>query len=334
MKQIERVDELDVVGAVVNLSVRQIVRNPDQPRKRFQEGKLLELGESMKESGQKDPCRVFSVGNRVYMLEEGERRWRAAQKVGLTHLRCVIVPQPDERELLENSLISGVQRENLSPMEEAAAYHKLNTAFSLSIWQISQRVGRSDGHVRGRIIWMDERVPAEVREMIDDGDFPKSKEVAEALFTLPDNETRLRLALRLRGKSAKAIMTACQKFVDLQAETERQAQVAAIVSVPKPAANGHQPTAPTSAAVRLAVNGSQPPVTIPLAMARTAAHQMCAGCELKGDLLEKLPEPAWYLVAQSAAEVCNRCGLSQRDLSFCKRCPAVDLLRRVVKGAK
>ncbi len=332
---IQQVDELKVVGAVVVLPVERIVRNPDQPRKRFQEKKLLELGTSMKEAGQDDPVRVFPIGDGVFMLQEGERRWRGAQKVGLTELRCIIVPRPDQRTLLEKSLIAGVQRENLSPMEEAAAYHQLRSGFGMSAWQISRRVGKSDAHVRGRIIWMDERIPAEVRELIDDGQFPRSPNVAEALFSLPSNDVRLRLAQKMAGKTPGAIIAACTRFVEMQKAREEKAKEVEVVA-PVPSANGHQPVANgspvSSAALRLAVNGTQPPAAIPLATVRALAGAMCQTCELRGNLLEKLPEPAWYLVAQAAADTCATCGLSYHDLSLCKRCQAVDLIRRMVKG--
>lgn len=332
MGMIQQVDELKVVGAVVELPVTQIVRNPDQPRKRFQEKKLLELGMSMKEAGQDDPVRVFPVGDGVYMLQEGERRWRAAQKVGLTELRCIVVPEPDQRTLLERSLIAGVQRENLTPMEEAAAYQQLCSGFGMPVHQVAVRVGKSDGHVRGRIIWMDERIPTEVRAMLDEGQFPLSHAVAEALFTLPSNEARLKLARMMAGKSAKAIISACEK--DMEMKAARQVAAGEAMTAPangyRPTVNGSTPAAPP--AMRVAVNGKQPPASIALEMVRTQAKAMCRACEIKGDLLEKLPEPAWYLVTQAAAQVCDKCGLSRHDVSFCQRCPAVDLIRRLVQG--
>ncbi|TXH11251.1 MAG: ParB/RepB/Spo0J family partition protein, partial [Hyphomicrobiaceae bacterium] len=210
---IQQVEELEVVGAVVSLPVSRIVRNPDQPRKRFHERKLQELGESMRDEGQQEPVKVFPVEDGMFMLENGERRWRAAQRVRLATLNCIIVSRPDQRELLVNSVIMGLHQENLTPMEEAAAYHTLQNVHGMNTFQISKAVGRSDPFVRSRLIWMDTRIPEGIRELIDNHQFPKTPDVANALFTLPNNDVRLKLAQRLAGKTGKAIILACEKYL-------------------------------------------------------------------------------------------------------------------------
>ncbi len=311
-------DELKVVGAVVSLPIDRIVRNPDQPRKRFRAEKLQELGETLRE-GQIEPIRVYPLGGGLYVIDDGERRWRAAQMVGITHLNSIIVPRPEEREVLLRALIAGMQRENLTPMEEAAAYHRLRETFGLSPFQIAARTGRSDPHVRSRLAWMEEGIPQEIREMIDEEQFPVSPIAAKALLRLPDKQTRVEMARKLSGKTVRAIVNACDKYGELSAAPVKGKR--------------WQGAGPAMAGV--AANGRpQPNGPIPLTTIRTAARVMCQSCEMKRELVEKLPEPAWALLAQAAEKVCTACDLHSHDMAFCHRCPGVALLRSVIQGVK
>ena len=124
------------------LPISRIAPNPDQPRKEFSEEALRELAESIKEKGILQPILVESRGNDSYLLLAGERRWRAAKLAGLAEIP-VIVRQFSEQEKLEIALIENIQREDLTPIEEAAAFKKLMEASSLSQEELSARLGKN-----------------------------------------------------------------------------------------------------------------------------------------------------------------------------------------------
>jgi ParB family chromosome partitioning protein len=119
-----------------------IRRNPDQPRQNFDPAALEELSSSIKQHGVLQPVAVVpSDGG--YILVAGERRWRAAQLAGLTDIPAVILESLSEQDILECALIENLQRENLSPLEEARAYQALIDSFGLSQDEVAERVGKS-----------------------------------------------------------------------------------------------------------------------------------------------------------------------------------------------
>ena len=120
--------------------IEEIHPNRSQPRKHFDESKLQELAETIKEKGILDPLMVRKMGE-GYELIAGERRWRAAQKAGLKEVP-VIVREVDDREVLEISLIENLQREDLNPIEKAEGLKRLIEEFQVSQEKISARVGK------------------------------------------------------------------------------------------------------------------------------------------------------------------------------------------------
>lgn len=129
--------------------IDEIRPNRSQPRRHFDEAKLLELAGTIKEKGILDPLMVRKVED-GYELIAGERRWRAAQKAGLKEVP-VIVREADDREVLEISLIENLQREDLNPIEEAEGFRELIEKFHLSHEEVSQRVGRDRSTVTNAI---------------------------------------------------------------------------------------------------------------------------------------------------------------------------------------
>jgi len=126
---------------VQKLSLDVIGPSPFQPRTEFRNEQLHELVESIREQGIIQPLIVRKV-NGKYELIAGERRWRAARELGLTDAPA-IVREASDREVLELALIENLQREDLNPIEEAAAYEKLSKDFGLTQDDISKRVGKS-----------------------------------------------------------------------------------------------------------------------------------------------------------------------------------------------
>jgi ParB family chromosome partitioning protein len=120
--------------------IEEIRPHRSQPRKHFDESRLLELAETIKEKGILDPLMVRRIDG-GYELIAGERRWRAAQKAGLKEVP-VIVREADDREVLEISLIENLQREDLNPVEEAEGFKNLIEKFGISQEEASKRVGK------------------------------------------------------------------------------------------------------------------------------------------------------------------------------------------------
>ncbi|HVN78845.1 MAG TPA: ParB/RepB/Spo0J family partition protein [Terriglobia bacterium] len=122
------------------LDLDLLTPNPYQPRQVFSEAKLDELAQSIRVHGFVQPLVVRRVGDR-FQIVAGERRWRAAQRLGLLKVPAVIKRITDG-ELMETSLVENIQRENLNPIEEASAYHRLTHEFHLTQEAVAQRTGK------------------------------------------------------------------------------------------------------------------------------------------------------------------------------------------------
>jgi ParB family chromosome partitioning protein len=121
--------------------ITRIRPNPYQPRRRFSEAELAELADSIREQGVLQPLLVRRA-EQGYELIAGERRLRAARQAGLTEVPVVVKAVEDDK-LLEISIVENIQRENLNPIEESEAYHRLITQFNLTQDQAADRVGKS-----------------------------------------------------------------------------------------------------------------------------------------------------------------------------------------------
>jgi ParB family transcriptional regulator, chromosome partitioning protein len=130
----------DEARTVVYCGIEEVLPNRSQPRKHFDEAKLQELAESIREKGILEPLIVRRV-EQGYEIIVGERRWRAAQKAGLREVP-VLIKEIEGREALEISLIENLQRENLNPVEEADGFRRLAEEFGLNQEEVAARVGK------------------------------------------------------------------------------------------------------------------------------------------------------------------------------------------------
>ncbi len=128
-------------GEVIEIELRRIAANAEQPRKVFREESLKELAASIKEKGIIQPVLVRRQPDGSFMLIAGERRMRAAHMVGLKTMPA-IVRKGDEEDVLEVALIENIQREDLNPMETARAFKQLIDRFGLSQEELSKKVGK------------------------------------------------------------------------------------------------------------------------------------------------------------------------------------------------
>jgi ParB family chromosome partitioning protein len=145
---------------VIYCGIEEVLPNRSQPRKHFDDSKLQELAESIKENGILEPLIVRRMGQ-GYEIIVGERRWRAAQKAGLREVP-VLVKEIEGREALEISLIENLQRENLNPVEEAEGFRRLMDEFGLNQEDVASRVGKDRTTVANTLRLL--KLPPEIRE--------------------------------------------------------------------------------------------------------------------------------------------------------------------------
>lgn len=150
------------VGVKV-LPVERIEPNPDQPRMVFDEGALQELSASIKEHGVLQPILVRPLGENRYQLIAGERRWRATRAAGLATIPA-LVEEMDDDTALEISIIENLQREDLSPLEEATMYDRMIHEHGYSIRKLADKLGKDKGYLENRLRLAD--APEEIRELV------------------------------------------------------------------------------------------------------------------------------------------------------------------------
>jgi ParB family transcriptional regulator, chromosome partitioning protein len=174
--------EKDKAGATLTLPIERIQPGAFQPRRRFGEEAIKGLADSIRERGVVQPLMVRAVeGGNTYEIIAGERRWRAAQMAGL-HEVPVIVRTFSDREAMEVGLIENVQREDLSPLEEAEGYRRLMEEFQHSQDGLAKVVGKSRPHITNMLRLL--TLPTAVKQMIDGGQLTMGH--ARALITAKD----------------------------------------------------------------------------------------------------------------------------------------------------
>jgi ParB family chromosome partitioning protein len=186
----------------------EIRPNPRQPRRFFAEERLAELAESIRQQGVLQPLVVRRVEH-GYELIVGERRFRAAQRAGLEAVP-VIVKDATDAQSLEMALVENIQREELTPIEEALAYRQLMEEFRLTQEEIANRVGKSRPVVTNLLRVLN--LPEEIREEVDRGNLSVGH--ARALLSLATPEQQIQLARRVmrQGLSVRETETLVARF--------------------------------------------------------------------------------------------------------------------------
>lgn len=148
----------DEKNTILDLDIKMVQANKEQPRKFFDESKLIELSESLKEHGIIQPLIVRKIGD-GYSIIAGERRYRAAKLAGFKKIPAIIMDISDAK-LLQVSLIENIQREDLNPIEQAFAYEKLLNEYNLTQEELSSKIGKSRSSISNsmRLLNLDERV--------------------------------------------------------------------------------------------------------------------------------------------------------------------------------
>lgn len=170
------------------VSVDEISPNPAQPRTRFDDETLEELTASLKEVGVLQPI-VVTRGESGYVLIAGERRWRAARRAGLRVIPAVLRGSAGDSTLVE-ALVENVQRQDLTPLEEAHAYQQLLENYGMNQEQVASRVGKSRPTISNTLRLL--QLPDDVQEMVDGGELSAGH--ARALVGLEDEKYAIHLA--------------------------------------------------------------------------------------------------------------------------------------------
>lgn len=169
-------------GTLREVSISSIVPNPHQPRLTFDEAKLQELTDSIKEHGILQPI-VVSQNGEQYEIIAGERRFQAAKRVGLATVP-VVVRDVTEQEKLELAIIENVQRHNLNPIEEAKAYLRLQDEFSLSQEAVAEKMGKSRSVVANTLRLL--QLPIEIQRAVAENKISEGH--AKALLSIENPE--------------------------------------------------------------------------------------------------------------------------------------------------
>lgn len=203
------------------LSISEIVRNPNQPRKTFDEDKLAELADSIRQNGVLQPILVRRKGQK-YEVVAGERRYQASKLAGLKEIPAV-VREIDDDKVFQLALIENLQRSDLSPIEEAKGYKQLLTSRSLTQEDLAKILSKSRSAIANTLRLMD--LPVEVQHMMEQGLLTAGH--ARAILAVPSEEGRIKLAKKVVTESLTVRQTENLAPLFSVEHTETRTRVAA-----------------------------------------------------------------------------------------------------------
>ena len=168
---------------LLNLKIDKIVTNSNQPRKYFDNGKMSELKDSIKNSGLLQPITVRKISNGKYEIVAGERRYRACRELGMESIPVIEMNVGDARGY-ELSVLENIQRENLNPIEEAESYLMLMEVYGYTQEKLSEKLGKTRSSVSNKMRIL--KLPASVKEMVKKGKISYGH--ARTLLSLSDEK--------------------------------------------------------------------------------------------------------------------------------------------------
>lgn len=174
--------------SVTYVNIDNIRPNESQPRKKFDESKINDLADSIKLHGLIQPIIVRPFGN-GFEIVAGERRWRAAKKAALTAVPCIIRELSDRENMLF-AIIENMQREDLNPIEEAAAFSAMISEYGLTQEEVSKSIGKSRPYISNALRLL--KLPEEIQTMVIDGSLTGGH--ARAIAGIENSEHQIKLA--------------------------------------------------------------------------------------------------------------------------------------------
>ena len=191
--------ENGAADSITQLPLTKIERNPNQPRKKFDQQALEELAESIRLHGVITPITVrHGEKDGYYQIIAGERRWRAARLAGLKEIPAMVL-EASEGEVMELALIENLQRQDLNPIEEAEGYDRLMQQFGLTQEEVANRVVKSRSAVANALRLLG--LPDEVRTMVADGKLSGGH--ARAVLAVSDEDKRVEAARQMVDMSVR-----------------------------------------------------------------------------------------------------------------------------------
>ena len=191
ISQYSTVEDSNYINDSIPLS--KIKANPNQPRKDFNDSKMEELILSVKEKGILQPIAVRELKNGDYEIIAGERRYRAAQSVGLKSIPAYILSISNESEIMEYALIENIQRVDLDPIEESEAFALLKSKYNLSQKEISKRVGKSRSLIANSLRLL--KLPSSIKKDIKNSKLTMGHAIS--LLSLKNKTQMLAIANRI-----------------------------------------------------------------------------------------------------------------------------------------
>ena len=181
---------------LIDVDINLIEPNSLQPRTNFDEEQLENLAQSIRSNGIIQPLLLRRLDTQRYQLVAGERRWRAAQRAGLTRVPAVVRDIPDDK-ILELALIENIQRQELNPIEEAHAYKRLIETLELTQEMVAQRVGRDRTFITNYLRLL--RLPEDIQRLVEQEKLSMGH--ARALLGVDDSDIQRKLAQNIISQS-------------------------------------------------------------------------------------------------------------------------------------
>ena len=212
------------VKDVRRMPIERVYSNPAQPRQRFDEEALADLAASIREHGVLQPILVRPQADGHYQIVAGERRWRASQLAGLTEIP-VIIEELDDEAALEIAIIENLQREDISPLEEAEMFERMTKEHGYSLRKLATKLGKDKGYLENRLRLVD--APDDVRELVS----VRSDTLSHAYELMKVQDPRKRRRLAKQVASGELSLVKLRQRIEgrpkPEAEPEPEVQAAA-----------------------------------------------------------------------------------------------------------
>lgn len=197
--------------------VEAITPHPSQPRQRFDQAKLEELVQTIREKGVLTPVIVRSFGT-GYQLVSGERRWRAAKMAGLKEIPAIL-REVSDKEALELSLIENIQREDLTPLEEAKAYNSLMSLYGVTQEELARKLGRDRSTIANSLRLL--KLPPEAQDALEKGEITPGH--ARCILSVrPENQIQLLRLILEKGLSVRAAEELARRLSRSKSESKKK----------------------------------------------------------------------------------------------------------------
>ena len=207
----------DNLEGYIVASINELKPNMFQPRKDFDDETISELASSIKEKGILQPLVVRTISG-GYEIIAGERRWRAAQRAGITRVP-VIIKEATDREVLELALIENLQREDLNPIEEAVAYQQLIDEFELTHEDVSRQIGKDRSTITNQLRLL--KLPEEAKKALIAGDITAGH--ARAILSI-ESSAEAREALKAIQKQKLSVRKTEQLIQNISKRKKKDAK--------------------------------------------------------------------------------------------------------------